>query len=220
MICSSPSRTQLITYAADETDPWEYYWVGFNGACANKLAADTVFRGAPQYTTAGICRPRGKRCTTSIFPAGRFPLRGNDDGLPVHIYGTPDEGSPRGHAQWKLVKQPVCAGRHQVYPIQLLARYLGGRHCQGGRRQPQPSVSCFHVECRAGSPSTTWTNYRVSEACSLLKNSGLSIAEIAVSVGFFDQFYFSRVFKKVKGVPPSKYLSALEKETVPQNTNP
>ena len=24
---------QLITYAADETDPWEYYWVGFNGAC-------------------------------------------------------------------------------------------------------------------------------------------------------------------------------------------
>ena len=28
---------QLITYAADETDPWEYYWVGFNGACANKL---------------------------------------------------------------------------------------------------------------------------------------------------------------------------------------
>ena len=23
------------------------------------------------YTTAGICRPRGKRCTTSIFPAGR-----------------------------------------------------------------------------------------------------------------------------------------------------
>jgi AraC-like DNA-binding protein len=40
----------------------------------------------------------------------------------------------------------------------------------------------------------------------------VSIAEIAVSVGFFDQFYFSRVFKKVKGVPPSKYLAALEKD--------
>ena len=31
-------------------------------------------------------------------------------------------------------------------------------------------------------------------------------------MGFFDQFYFSRVFKKVKGVPPSKYLATLEKE--------
>ena len=34
---------QLITYAADETDPWEYYWVGFNGACANKLVQQTPF---------------------------------------------------------------------------------------------------------------------------------------------------------------------------------
>ena len=62
------------------------------------------------------------------------------------------------------------------------------------------------------SPIDYLTNYRISEACSLLKNSNLSIAEIAVSVGFFDQFYFSRVFKKVKGVPPSKYLATLDKE--------
>ena len=59
------------------------------------------------------------------------------------------------------------------------------------------------------SPIDYLTNYRISEACYLLKNSELSIAEIAVSVGFFDQFYFSRVFKKNKGVPPSRYLSTL-----------
>ena len=29
--------SQLITYSADKEEPWEYYWVGFNGACANKL---------------------------------------------------------------------------------------------------------------------------------------------------------------------------------------
>ena len=72
------------------------------------------------------------------------------------------------------------------------------------------------------SPIDYLTSYRISEACSLLKNSSLSIAEIAVSVGFFDQFYFSRVFKKVKGVPPSKYLATLEKEgpAAPQAINP
>ena len=59
------------------------------------------------------------------------------------------------------------------------------------------------------SPIDYLTNYRISEACYLLKNSELSIAEIAVSVGFFDQFYFSRVFKKNKGVPPSRYLASL-----------
>ncbi len=62
------------------------------------------------------------------------------------------------------------------------------------------------------SPIDYLTNYRISEACYLLKNSQLSIAEIAVSVGFFDQFYFSRVFKKAKGVPPSRYLASISKE--------
>ena len=37
---------QLITYAADETDPWEYYWVGFNGACASKLVQQMPFSEA------------------------------------------------------------------------------------------------------------------------------------------------------------------------------
>ncbi|MBQ7284025.1 MAG: helix-turn-helix domain-containing protein, partial [Oscillospiraceae bacterium] len=50
----------------------------------------------------------------------------------------------------------------------------------------------------------------INEACTLIKNTNLSISEIAVSVGFFDQFYFSRVFKKIKKVPPSKYLQSLE----------
>ena len=61
------------------------------------------------------------------------------------------------------------------------------------------------------SPIDYLTAYRVDEACALLKNTNLSIAEIAVSVGFFDQFYFSRVFKKVKGMPPSRYIASLEK---------
>ena len=61
------------------------------------------------------------------------------------------------------------------------------------------------------SPIDYLTNYRINEACYLLRNSQLSIAEIAVSVGFFDQFYFSRVFKKIKGVPPSKFYTLQEK---------
>lgn len=53
------------------------------------------------------------------------------------------------------------------------------------------------------SPIDYLTSYRISEACFLLKNSQLSIAEIAVSVGFFDQFYFSRVFKKARAFRPA-----------------
>ena len=58
------------------------------------------------------------------------------------------------------------------------------------------------------SPIDYLTEYRINEACKLLRTGSLSIAEVAVSVGFFDQFYFSRVFKRAKGVPPSKYFAA------------
>ena len=58
------------------------------------------------------------------------------------------------------------------------------------------------------SPIDYLTEYRINEACKLLRAGSLSIAEVAVSVGFFDQFYFSRVFKRAKGVPPSKYFAA------------
>jgi AraC-like DNA-binding protein len=37
----------------------------------------------------------------------------------------------------------------------------------------------------------------------LLTDEGLSVKETAARVGFDDAFYFSRVFKKVMGIPPS-----------------
>ena len=58
------------------------------------------------------------------------------------------------------------------------------------------------------SPIDYLTEYRINEACKLLRAGNLSIAEVAISVGFFDQFYFSRVFKRAKGVPPSRYVAA------------
>ena len=55
------------------------------------------------------------------------------------------------------------------------------------------------------SPHTYLQKYRISEACSLLRNPNLSIAEVASSVGFNDPLYFSRVFKSLKQQTPSEY---------------
>lgn len=49
------------------------------------------------------------------------------------------------------------------------------------------------------------TELRLSDAEFLLKNTGMNITEIAFSVGFSDSDYFSTVFKRKKGMPPSAY---------------
>lgn len=49
------------------------------------------------------------------------------------------------------------------------------------------------------------TEYRVGQAKELLRTSASPVAKIAEQVGYPDSFYFSRVFKKKVGMPPSAY---------------
>ena len=55
------------------------------------------------------------------------------------------------------------------------------------------------------SPQEYIRKLRVDKACNLLDHSGLTIDEISELCGFSDRFHFSKVFKKVKGIPPAEY---------------
>ena len=50
----------------------------------------------------------------------------------------------------------------------------------------------------------------VTKTIELLKLSQLSIKEIAWQLGYEDQYYFSRMFKKQTGLPPQKYRNQLK----------
>ncbi|MBN1349229.1 helix-turn-helix transcriptional regulator [candidate division KSB1 bacterium] len=58
------------------------------------------------------------------------------------------------------------------------------------------------------SPINYLIKIRLDIAVDLLKNSDYTISEIAEMVGFEDIYYFSRVFKKWKGMPPRKFREA------------
>lgn len=53
------------------------------------------------------------------------------------------------------------------------------------------------------------TAYRIEKAKELLKNTNLKSYEIAEKVGFLDESYFSRAFKKVTGQSPSSYKKGI-----------
>ena len=54
-------------------------------------------------------------------------------------------------------------------------------------------------------PKEYLMNVRIEKACEFLSYTNLGIKEIALSIGFDDQMYFSRVFKKYKRLNPSEY---------------
>ncbi|AEJ18205.1 response regulator transcription factor [Gracilinema caldarium] len=65
--------------------------------------------------------------------------------------------------------------------------------------------------------STTFIDYltdlRISEAQKLIKNTNMSIKEIASKVGYSDPNYFGKCFKKITGYTPTDYLERSQNDT-------
>lgn len=55
---------------------------------------------------------------------------------------------------------------------------------------------------------------RIEHACIYLKQNRLRVYEIAFKVGFHDEKYFSKVFKKLKGVSPAQFRKADAEEGI------
>lgn len=55
------------------------------------------------------------------------------------------------------------------------------------------------------SPIDFYISLKMKYACRLLKTTDKHIYEIAELVGYSDQYYFSRLFRKTVGMPPKKY---------------
>ena len=69
---------------------------------------------------------------------------------------------------------------------------------------------CTVFKKRFGQSFSSYLNtMRVKKAAELLKRSDLNIGDVAQFVGFRDASYFSKIFKKIYGVPPKQYKKIL-----------
>ena len=68
-------------------------------------------------------------------------------------------------------------------------------------------TSTFHVNML-----TYLHRIRIRHAKELLADSSLKVQEIAYAVGFKDEKYFAKQFKKITGLTPGDYRASLERE--------
>lgn len=54
-------------------------------------------------------------------------------------------------------------------------------------------------------PMQLYTSMKIQRACQLLQNRNQTIKAISYSLGFFDQYHFSKVFKQIMGVSPKNF---------------
>lgn len=199
--------SKLISYTADSADPWEYYWVGFNGTDAGRLVSQAGLSGEnPLFhydkdslfreKLLNIYRLNGSR------PSDEARMEAE---LLVFLAAMMDNCGQEENAH--------KSGYEYIKKSLRFIDYNYSRDIDVDDIASNAGISRSHLyrlfmQHISIPPNEYLTRYRIQKACLLLKNQSLSVGEAAYSTGFSDQLYFSRVFKKYKGVPPSRYAES------------
>lgn len=64
--------------------------------------------------------------------------------------------------------------------------------------------------CCQATPTTLILRAKMRRAKELLKNPLLTVGQIAEKLGFGNEYYFNRVFKRLEGMPPGKYRDSMK----------
>ena len=201
----------LVSYTADADDPWEYCWVGFNGTEARRIMQLTPF--SEQYPILhlqdgsrledlllNIYRSSGNTPAADAAMGGYLYLFLSE----LMLYG---ESRRRSSTVQDYLTQALRYIQYNYatdLSVEKIAAYVGISRSQLYRA----FVEKFDL-----SPHSFIKRYRINEACALLRDTDLSVAEVASSVGFVDPLYFSRVFKSIKGVAPTEFHRCCRTET-------
>lgn len=195
--------SQIVSYAADREEPWEYYWVGFQGTEAKRMIHLAGFR-----KDAPVLRmPEGNDIRSLLLRI--YESRGNTPSADAAMIGylylflgrliQENKPSREDYGTREYLEQALRFIQYNYagdIDVSDIAAYAGISRSQLYRA----FISFFSI-----SPNEFLQKYRINAACSLLRGGRFTVTEVAGSVGYADPLYFSRVFKKVKGMTPTEY---------------
>ena len=193
-----------IFYQADGEEPWEYCWVGFHGTEARLLLGQTdltpqspVLHGASPDVYKQMMRiyeSRGGLPHQAAFMTGALYQL-----LAALIR---DRRAPVARQEGDSVRRAceyIVNNLSMPITVSDVAEHVGLSRSRLYR--------LFMAELQL-SPVQVLTQARIRQACALLRRGDLSVKEVAASVGFDNQLYFSRRFREVMGMPPTQYAAA------------
>jgi len=200
-------------YGADESIPWNIYWMHLKGSQANAYmqwintvvtepvielsSADSIielFETAIRYSIAdfdeialaNLVRYAGSILSEIICKR----VQNNSKGKRV-------EG--RIIRSIQLMQQSV----NQDLSLEILAMKAG---------LSTPHYCLLFKQHTGTTPLRFFTRLRLQRACELMEDEDRNLKSIADELGFEDPFYFGRVFKKMMGMTASAYRKQLTKQ--------
>lgn len=204
---------ELAFYQADAADPWSYVWVGFGGSRAEEyltamglserhpiFSCDRpeelydIVRDMMEHNTFGFANELRRNGQLGVFLSVIADSAG--------VIGRDEEDKGNQYVKKAVsfiqsnycnpikvtdVAEYVCINRSYLYT--LFQSYLGM------------------------SPQQFLTTFRITKARELLESTSYPIESIALSCGYMDAPVFSKAFRSMKGMSPSRYRRECHRES-------
>ena len=197
---------QTTTYVADETDPWEYTWIEFDGlrvsesiSLAGLSSTQPVY--TPQNHEAG--RLLQEQMLYIVNHPQDSPVRQIGEGFLFLDQLVQSSAGRQRQSQRRLrdfYMKEALSFIEQNYQrdisIEDIAAFCGLNRSYFGK---------VFRDSMGESPQAFLLHYRMARAAQMLKETALPIGTISTMVSYANQLHFSRAFKSVYGVAPRTY---------------
>lgn len=186
-------------YQASDEDPWEYYWVGWEGDYARNIVQSLRFK----EDAAVFCCPdtnQLKKAFAQLFACYQ------DEYQPYKLLGC-------FYSLVSLLAEK--RGKQNEYLTKALSfirdNYASNITVEDIARQVSISSTHLNRLMKTHFDMSTWQyliHFRLSKATRLLESDELTLSEIAAACGFGDLAHFSNTFKSKTGKSPMQYRQA------------
>jgi AraC family transcriptional regulator, arabinose operon regulatory protein len=192
-------------YGADINDPWSIYWVHFTGEFA-KFYYNLLTKTKKNGPINAILNTSRQLLFYDIIQ--HLELMNDTDNI---IYSNSCLYAFLSSFQSSEMK--ISVNENDI--IQQCITYMKDNLDKNLRLDDLSShlnLSSSHLSAvfknrMKYSPIHLFTSFKVQKACQLLMDSSRNIKTIAYSLGYDDQYHFSRVFKNIMGVSPKNFKS-------------
>jgi len=198
-------------YGADNPEPWTIYWIHFTGTISNNFVEKefSILNLDPIENTRN---DRRMRLFEELYQ--NLSMGYSNENLEYasiclwYLLGSfnylPQFERIRAIQQHDIIEKSIIYMQENLYSkinLSELASICG------------ISVSHYCLVFKkktSRSPIEYYINLKIQKACQMLDYHDSHIKEIAAELNFEDQFYFSRVFKKIMGISPLEYRKKIK----------
>ena len=192
----------LVQYQADEKKPWQYAWIHFHGFKSTEIVRSIgMTRKEPVYV------PIEENSQLKDAVINLIMYKENEYACIGYMYILFDKMN-----RWtRHVEKKAGTNLRTMNYMREAIQYINTKYCESIMVQQiadhcgvdRAYLSKIFKYATGKTLQEYLIQFRIKRAKQLLKDTDLSVKYVSYSVGYYDPFTFSKVFKKQEGVSPS-----------------